>query len=181
MALGIIILHMLHWKIKQNLNAHKNLKVCFQFIRCFLISKCYFGPHSYRVIFYERIRFFFLLFRAASAADGSSQARSQIRATAASLCHSHSNSRIWALSATYTIGHGNARSPTHWARLGIEPASSWILVGFVSAAPWRELPRIRFFKSIIRINSIMEGLSVFITWFLLKCWFLYLSSGVYCH
>ena len=28
---------------------------------------------------------------------------------------------------------------THWARPGIEPSSSWILVGFVSAAPQSEL------------------------------------------
>ena len=35
--------------------------------------------------------FVFLLFRAASAAVGGSQARGQIRATAASLCQSHSN------------------------------------------------------------------------------------------
>ena len=35
---------------------------------------------------------FFLLFRTALVAHGSSQASSQIRARAASLCHSHSNS-----------------------------------------------------------------------------------------
>ena len=35
--------------------------------------------------------FFFLLFRATPMAYGSSQARGQIRATAAGLCHSHSN------------------------------------------------------------------------------------------
>ena len=28
----------------------------------------------------------------------------------------------------------------HWARPGIEPVSSWIVVRFVSAEPWRELP-----------------------------------------
>ena len=27
-----------------------------------------------------------------------------------------------------------------WARPGIEPTSSWIVVGFVSVAPWWELP-----------------------------------------
>ena len=43
-------------------------------------------------------------------------------------------------SATYTTAYGNARSPTHWARPGIEPMSSWILVGFVSATPQQELP-----------------------------------------
>ena len=35
-------------------------------------------------------------------------------------------------SRTYTTAHGNARSPTHQARPGTEPTSSWILVGFVN-------------------------------------------------
>ena len=39
----------------------------------------------------------------------------------------------------YTIAHGNAGSLSHWARPGIELATSWFLVGFVSAAPRREL------------------------------------------
>ena len=39
----------------------------------------------------------------------------------------------------YTAAHGNAKSLTHWARPGIEPTTSWFLVGFVSAAPRREL------------------------------------------
>ena len=44
-------------------------------------------------------------------------------------------SRIQATSATYIIAHSNAGSPTQGARPGIEPASSRILVGFVSAEP----------------------------------------------
>ena len=71
--------------------------------------------------------FFFLLlllFRAVPVAYGSSQARGQIRATAACLHHSHSH----------------AGSPTHWTRPGIEPASSWILVGFTSTLPHRNSP-----------------------------------------
>ena len=47
--------------------------------------------------------------------------------------------RIEAESVTYTTAHVNARSLTHWARLGIEPASSWILVGFISTEPQQEL------------------------------------------
>ena len=39
---------------------------------------------------------------------------------------------IQAASATYTTGHGDAGSLTHWARPGIEPVSSWMLVGFVN-------------------------------------------------
>ena len=57
--------------------------------------------------------FFFL--RAAPVPYGNSQARGQIGATAASLHYSHSN----------------ARSLTHSARPGIEPTTSWFLVGFL--------------------------------------------------
>ena len=34
---------------------------------------------------------------------------------------------------------GNAGSLIHWLRPGIEPASSWMLVKFVSDEPWQEL------------------------------------------
>ena len=47
--------------------------------------------------------------------------------------------RIQNTSVTYTTAHGNAGSLTHWARPGIEPATSWFLVGFVSAVQWWEL------------------------------------------
>ena len=46
---------------------------------------------------------------------------------------------IWATSVTYTRAHSNAGFLTHWARPGIEPATSRFLVGFVSAAPQQEL------------------------------------------
>ena len=46
---------------------------------------------------------------------------------------------IRAASATYTTAHGNARSLTHSARPGIKPASSWMVVRFVSAEPQGEL------------------------------------------
>ena len=48
--------------------------------------------------------------------------------------------QIWAMSTTCTTAHGNAGSLTHWVRLGVEPASSWILVGFASSVPQQELP-----------------------------------------
>ena len=35
----------------------------------------------------------------------------------------------------YTTAHSNARSLTHWVRPGIEPTSSWTLVGFIAAEP----------------------------------------------
>ena len=46
------------------------------------------------------------------------------------LHHRHRQCRIRAMSVTYTPAHGNTRSLTHGARPGIEPVSSWILVGF---------------------------------------------------
>ena len=48
--------------------------------------------------------------------------------------------RIRTAFGTYTTAHSNTRSLTHRARPGIEPATSWLLVGSVSAAPQRELP-----------------------------------------
>ena len=73
-------------------------------------------------------------------AYGVSQARGLIRATAADLRHSQSNNQIRAASANYTTAHGKAPgSLTHGARPGIEPKTSWFLVGFVSAAPLWEL------------------------------------------
>ena len=47
---------------------------------------------------------------------------------------------IQVTSASYTTVRSSARSLTHWARPGIEPAICWFLVKFVSAAPWQELP-----------------------------------------
>ena len=49
---------------------------------------------------------------------------------------------IWASSATYVTAHCNAGSLIHWVRPGIEPTSSWILVGFVSSELQWALPSI---------------------------------------
>ena len=50
--------------------------------------------------------------------------------------------------ATYTRGHSNAGYLIHWERPGIEPASSWIVVGFITAALQWELPIKSSFKRI---------------------------------
>ena len=42
--------------------------------------------------------------------------------------------------STYTIAHSNTGSLTHWGRPGIEPVSSWILVGFITIEPQQEFP-----------------------------------------
>ena len=64
------------------------------------------------------------LFRAAPEEYGGSQARGLIRAVAASLRQSHSNTGSELESATYTTAHGNAGSLTHRVRPGMEPATS---------------------------------------------------------
>ena len=93
---------------------------------------------------------FYLCFRATHATYGGSQARSVIRATAASLCHSHSNARskpcLWPVPQ---LTHSNAGSLTHWVKPGIKPATSWLLVGLVSAVPWQELQ----FTDLISLSS----------------------------
>ena len=47
--------------------------------------------------------------------------------------------RIQATSPPYTTAHGNNGSLTHWTRPENEPASSWILIGFVTTEPSWEL------------------------------------------
>ena len=49
------------------------------------------------------------------------------------------------MSATYTTAHGNARSLTHWARPGIEPAISWFLVGFLDHCAMTGTPKCMYF------------------------------------
>ena len=84
-------------------------------------------------LFYIYIYFFCLsaFSRAAPMACGGSQARGLIGPVATGLHQSH----------------GNARSLTHWARPGFEPATSWFLVGFISAAPWWELRKYSLFQN----------------------------------
>ena len=77
----------------------------------------------------------FCLFRVAPAAHEGSQARGLIRAVADGL------HQIPAVSLTSTTAQGNTKSLNQWGRPGIEAATSWFLVGFVSAAPRGELHR----------------------------------------
>ena len=62
-------------------------------------------------------------------------------------------------SATYTTVHGNARSLTHWARPGIKPVCSWILVGLVThwvTAGTPSLPILDFCSSIQILGSVFQ-------------------------
>ena len=68
----------------------------------------------------------------------------QIGAAVADLRHSHRHMGS-ELHVTYTTAHSNARSSIHWVRPGIEPATSWILVGFISVAPQWEFSYCTFY------------------------------------
>ena len=81
-----------------------------------------------------------------------SQARGWIGASAAGLNLSHSSVGIQAASVAHTTAHSNGRSLTHWARPGLKPASSWILVTFVTAEPWWELEEYFYFLKNIFIR-----------------------------
>ena len=80
------------------------------------------------------------------------------------------------MSVTYTTAHGNPRSLTYWSRPGIEPTSLWILVGFVTAEPQRELWYVIYFWSsylcqnlLITSGSILElSLSSFCKYILIS-------------
>ena len=86
----------------------------------------------------------------------SSQARSQIGSVAASLPQPQ-QWKIWAASGTYTTAHGNARSSTHWARPVIKPSFSWILSGFITVEPQRELQRNNILKISVCIGLFLCG------------------------
>ena len=60
--------------------------------------------------------------------------------------------------ATCTRAHSNSGSLTHWVRPEIEPASSWMLVRFVSAEPWWKI--------------LNDFLKLKYNWFTVLCWFL---------
>jgi len=82
----------------------------------------------------------FFFFRAALVAYGSSQA--MYGSNQSYSCWPMPQPQkhgIWAASVTYITADGNTESPTHWVRPGIKPASSCILVGFVSSETQHEL------------------------------------------
>ena len=76
-------------------------------------------------------------------AYGSSKARGQIGVAA---------------TATYTRAHSNTRSLTPSARPRKEPASSWILVGFITTEPQQELPQSNFFLTKTKTSQCFQCL-----------------------
>ena len=111
-----------------DLSEARTLELSLHLIRCVyrkaVDTKLHF--HFHFLFFF----FFFCLFRAAPAACGSSQARGQIWAIATATAMQN---------LTQTTAHTNARSLIQWVKPGIEPASSWVLVRFVTSKPQQEL------------------------------------------
>ena len=97
-------------------------------------------PHDLKEIQALFIHLFILLSMATTMAFGGSQARGPISYSRRPTPQPQQRG-IRAASMTYTTAHGNARSLIHWARPGIEPATSWFPVRFVSTAPHQELQK----------------------------------------
>ena len=97
--------------------------------------------HLYNISSALHLLLIYLLFRAAPVAYGSSQARSQMGAAAASLHHSNTNTRFL----------------THWVRPRIKPSSSWIRAWFVITEPQLEL------LSLVYLSSLAPLTAVFLT------------------
>ena len=49
----------------------------------------------------------------------------------------------------YTTAQGRARFLTYWARQGIEPASSGILIGFLTHWAMTRIPRYKIFNKLV--------------------------------
>ena len=84
--------------------------------------------------------------------------------------------RSQAASATYTTAHGNTGSLTHWVRPGIEPSTSWLLVGFVNHWAMTGTP-VHSFSHIILHHS-----PFVFTWSKISfcCWIKSLESWLFC-
>ena len=98
----------------------------------------------------------FYPFRAAPTAHGGSQARGSNQNHSCPPLPGPQQHRIWAVPAIYTTAPGSAGSLTHWARPGIEPATSWLLVGFISNVPQWELPQAVVFKQMRFKSSLVS-------------------------
>ena len=89
------------------------------------------------------------------------------------------------MSVNYTTAHSNARSLTQWVKPWIKPASSQILVRFITAESWWKLPHLFFHFSyscccfliwlIFFIPSLISGIDC--PCFIAYSWLLYQISG----
>ena len=77
---------------------------------------------------------------------------------------------------THTTAHGNARFLTHWARPGIEPPFSRILVGFITTEPQQDLPVLVI--SYLSSSPVLISLAVQLSLGLLSYLVLVLASSI---
>ena len=98
----------------------------------------------------------YLLFFGRTCAYGSSQAKGWIGAADAGLRHSHSNARsqIPATSVTYAAACRNTGSLNHWARSGIKPVSSRILIRFLTHWATTGTPSLIYFIFFLRATPV---------------------------
>ena len=115
---------------------------CFQWVWTEVCQFCLYFQWTRSWLYWFFLLFCFV-FRAAPTAYGSSQAKDQIGAIAAGLFHSHSN----------------VRPLTHWARPGIEPTYSWILVRFVNC--WATEGTPDFFSCFLNLYFIYFLLDIY--------------------
>ena len=90
-----------------------------------------------------------------------------------------SQHQIWAVSVTYTTAHGSARSLTHWERPGIEPTTSWFLVGFVNHCTMTRTPQSIILKLMVFFNVCFQIFILFFSiFFLLLKWIYHICSCI---
>jgi len=122
--------------------------MCLLTVSMSSLEKCLFTSFaSVYLLIYILFIYLFIAFFGHTHSIWSSQDRGLNRRYSCQPMPESQQCRIWATSATYTTAHGKAGSLTHWARPGMEPVTSWFLVGFISPAPQQELLLLPIFKS----------------------------------
>ena len=108
----------------------------FQFVEDFFLIltplRCIFESHSF---FFFSFLGWHLWYIEISRLGGKLELQLQAYATATAMPDP------WAKSATYTTAQGNSGSFTHWRRPGIQPASSRMLVGYLTGWATTETPQ----------------------------------------
>ena len=99
-------------------------------------GQCLHREEAFKLFIYL---FIFGLFRAKLEAYGGLQARGWIGVVTSVLRHSCSNARSKRVCDPHHSSQQH-QSLTYWARPGVEPVSSWMLVRFVSTELRQELP-----------------------------------------
>ena len=78
-------------------------------------------------------------------------------------------------SLAYTIAQDNAGSLTHWARPGMEPSSSWMLVGFVNCWATTGTPTVEHF---LKVKERVQRKRIWLVSTGIRVWSLALLSGL---